>query len=233
MATAGALVSGASFLSAIATTADYAYLSSTTIANATASLAAGNITSAAYAAATSAAAVSTAVAGIDVRQTSPALYCTFLAVASANSSDDTVTGLYSTICLVPPSPPPLPPPPSPPPPSPTMVAPAFASLAGVALLNGYLSNCTAFLDLDQNERLDSGEPFAATGSSGAYTLTISQVCGLLLRLPRDSGLFFQFCYLSMHTEMLLMTKNPFRAGHPGRARQHLPLPQLVVGGVCQ
>ena len=204
LASAGALVTGSSFLSAITTIYDYAYLSSTTTADATASLAAGNITSAAYSAATSSAAVSIGVAAIDVKQISPALYCTLLLVVSNSSTDAAVASLYSTLCLVPPAPPPRPPspspppmpppspppppnpppPPSPPPPLPPSPTPTFASLAGLALLNGYLSNCTAFLDLDQNERLDSGEPFAATDSSGAYTLTISQVCGLLrARLP--------------------------------------------------
>ena len=45
----------------------------------------------------------------------------------------------------------------------------------MAFRSGYLANCTVFLDLNQNELLDSGEPFAATSSSGAYTIALPQV----------------------------------------------------------
>ena len=154
MASAGDLATGSSFLNAITVIFDYAYLSSTNITAATASLVAGNVAAADYSAATSSAAVVAAAAAIDVRRINAALYCSFLAAAVANSSEATATSLYSSLCLP---------------------APTFSSLAGVAFLAGYLANCLVFLDLNQNELLDSGEPFGATSSSGTYTIALPQV----------------------------------------------------------
>ena len=45
----------------------------------------------------------------------------------------------------------------------------------MAFRSGYLANCSAFLDLNQNELLDSGEPYTTTSSSGAYTIALPQV----------------------------------------------------------
>ena len=53
----------------------------------------------------------------------------------------------------------------------------------MAFRSGYLTNCTAFLDLNQNELLDSGETFASTGANGAYTITLPQVC--LVHYPQS------------------------------------------------
>ena len=55
--------------------------------------------------------------------------------------------------------------------------PTFNKLVGVAFFHGYLAHCTAFLDLNMNETLDSGEPFAATDSIGAFTITLPQARG--------------------------------------------------------
>ena len=127
---AGTQVTGTSFLSAISTIYDYSYLSSTTIAAATASLSSGTTTAAAYSAVTSSAAVSTLVAAIDVRLINAALYCTYL-TAATNSSNITAANRYSTLCSAPTSPPP---PASPPPADYTWLAPLIiCSVFGILL----------------------------------------------------------------------------------------------------
>ena len=130
-AVAGTQVTGSSFLSAISTIYDYSYLSSTTLAAATASLASGATTAAAYSAATSPAAVSASVAAVDVRLINAALYCTYLNAAT-NSSNITAANQYSTLCLAPASPPP--PPASLPPMDYTWLAPLIiCSIFGILL----------------------------------------------------------------------------------------------------
>ena len=110
MASAGVLVSGSSFLSALTAVFNYAYLSSTTTAAATASLASGATTAAAYSAGTSAASLSTAVAAIASSTTNTALTCALLAAAANTSSDATAAGQYSALCLAKASGSPPPPP---------------------------------------------------------------------------------------------------------------------------
>ena len=100
MASAGSALSGSSFLAAVSAVYNYAYLSSTTVAAATASLSSGATTAAAYSAATSPAAVSTSVAAIDVRRINAALYCAYLASAT-NSSNITASNGYGSLCLAP------------------------------------------------------------------------------------------------------------------------------------
>ena len=127
---AGTQVTGSSFLSAISTVYDYSYLSSTTLAVATASLVAGTTSAAAYSAATSPAAVSTSVAAVDVKLINSALYCAYL-IAATNSSNITAANGYSTLCLAPTSPPP---PASLPPTDYTWLAPLIVcSLIGILL----------------------------------------------------------------------------------------------------
>ncbi|MCG9682025.1 hypothetical protein L1D31_05530 [Vibrio sp. Isolate23] len=46
------------------------------------------------------------------------------------------------------------------------------SLQGVAI-DGYISGATAFLDINYNGQLDSGEPSAVTNSEGSYRLSLS------------------------------------------------------------
>ena len=99
LASAGSLGSSSSFLSAISAIYNYAYLSSTTTAAATASLAAGSTTAAAYSAATSPASVANATAAIAASPTSAALVCALLAAAARSDSDAAAASQYRTLCL--------------------------------------------------------------------------------------------------------------------------------------
>ena len=160
---AGTQVTGSSFLSAISTIYDYSYLSSTTLAVATASLSSGTTTSAAYAAATSAAAVSTAVAAIDVRQINSALYCTYLASAT-NSSNITTANGYGTLCLAPTSPPP---PASPPPTDYTWLAPLIICSVFGILLFGLVAVYVAKWRKAEEDRIIVDAKLAGLGPGSA------------------------------------------------------------------
>ena len=61
------------------------------------------------------------------------------------------------------------------------------SFSGVAI-DGALYRATAFLDLNGNGQLDSGEPSTTTDASGTYTLnaTQQQAHGLAMRLVQTS-----------------------------------------------